>query len=249
MKTLLSLTSFLMVIFLFSCEKREQKPQTQSAHTPKQNIAAQQTTANTDVRTVVVEEVIQVSSYTYLKVREADETFWMAITKREIQTGETISFTKALKQENFTSKELDRTFDMIYFVGEISTGSAPVVSAHTAVNPHQKPAVEIKAVSVEPAKGGVSIGELFASRASYSGKTVKVRGQVTKFNQDIMSKNWAHIQDGTGGPRTNDLTVTTQDVVAVGDVITFEGTITLNKDFGAGYSYEVIMENAKKQAE
>jgi hypothetical protein len=30
----------------------------------------------------------------------------------------------------------------------------------------------------------------------------------------------------------------------VGDIVTFSGTIALDKDFGAGYKYEVIMENA-----
>jgi hypothetical protein len=67
-----------------------------------------------------------------------------------------------------------------------------------------------------------------------------------------MGKNWVHLQDGTGkaGPKktaTNDLLVTTQEVVEVDDVVTFQGMIVLKKDFGAGYSYEVLMEMGKKQ--
>jgi len=78
---------------------------------------------------------------------------------------------------------------------------------------------------------------------------VLIKGQVTKVNRAIMEKNWVHLQDGTGDSGGFDLTVTTQEQVNVGDVVTFEGKITLNKDFGAGYSYEVIMEQAKLQTQ
>ena len=60
-----------------------------------------------------------------------------------------------------------------------------------------------------------------------------------------MGKNWIHIQDGSGDSNNFDLTITTQDQAKVGDVVTFEGTIGTKKDFGYGYLYEVIMEDAK----
>jgi hypothetical protein len=71
-----------------------------------------------------------------------------------------------------------------------------------------------------------------------------MKGKVTKFNQGIMDRNWIHIQDGTSNEKNVDITITTNDVVKLGDVITVKGTITLAKDFGAGYFYEVIMEEA-----
>ena len=64
-----------------------------------------------------------------------------------------------------------------------------------------------------------------------------------------MGRNWVHLQDGTGDADNYDLTVTTNDDASVGDVATFEGTIALKKDFGSGYFYEVIMEQAKKKTE
>ena len=94
-------------------------------------------------------------------------------------------------------------------------------------------------------KGGITIAELFSKRENYSNKIVILQGKVVKFNSQIMGKNWVHLQDGTNDENNYDLTITTNDVVLVGDVVTFEGKITLNKDFGAGYSYEVIMEGAK----
>ena len=100
-------------------------------------------------------------------------------------------------------------------------------------------------VSVKPAEGGITIAELFARKDSYAGKTVKIRGQVTKYNAAIMKKNWVHIQDGSEYSGKFDLTATTDMEVAVGDIITLEGTVALNKDFGYGYSYDVLLEDSK----
>lgn len=43
---------------------------------------------------------------------------------------------------------------------------------------------------------------------------------------------------------TNDLVVTTQDAPKVGDVVTAKGTLHKDKDFGAGYKYRMIVEEA-----
>lgn len=114
------------------------------------------------------------------------------------------------------------------------TGDAPQAAAPAAVEPNAPPA------------GGLSIAETWAKRASLSGKTVTVRGTVVKVNNSIMGFNWFHLQDGSGkaGDGTNDLTVTTDAVVKVGDVVTVSGTLATKKDFGAGYSYEAILEKA-----
>ena len=95
----------------------------------------------------------------------------------------------------------------------------------------------------------IKCAEVFAQRQSLVGKTVVVRGKVMKFLPEIMKKNWIHLQDGTGDEKakTHDLTFTTADTVAAGDVVTLKGTLRLNKDFGSGYTYEVIVEEAKVQ--
>jgi hypothetical protein len=108
----------------------------------------------------------------------------------------------------------------------------------------KKAPVENNSIMVEPAHDGVSIAQLFKNRKTHKDKIVKVRGEVVKVNSGILGKNWVHIQDGTKYQKDFDLTITTDAVVEVGSVVTFEGTISLNKDYGAGYSYEVIMENA-----
>jgi hypothetical protein len=88
------------------------------------------------------------------------------------------------------------------------------------------------------------VAQIFANRNDYSGKEVEIRGVVVKVNKEVMDKNWIHIQDGTNDNGNFDLTVTSTGLAEVNDEITVKGKITLNKDFGYGYSYDVIMEEA-----
>lgn len=100
-------------------------------------------------------------------------------------------------------------------------------------------------VTIEPCQGCTAISELLANKKSYSGKTVKVKGQVTRYNPGIMGKNWVHIQDGSEYEGGYDLTVTTTEPATLGETVTFEGQIALDKDFGYGYFYSVLMEGGK----
>ena len=52
--------------------------------------------------------------------------------------------------------------------------------------------------------------------------------------------------DGTGdaGNGTHDITVTSSSTTAVGEVVLVQGTVVVDKDFGAGYRYDVIVEEA-----
>jgi len=101
-----------------------------------------------------------------------------------------------------------------------------------------------QSTKIDPPTGGITIDELFKNRQKYDGQTVKVKGKCVKLNTNIMNRNWIHLQDGSMTDES-DLTVTTIDKVALGDIVAFEGKITLNKDFGAGYKYDIIMEDAR----
>jgi RecJ-like exonuclease len=96
-------------------------------------------------------------------------------------------------------------------------------------------AVDAKASTVET---------LYAQKDALSGKRVQVSGKVVKVNNGIMGKNFFHLQDGSGKAGTNDLTVTTQETVHVGDQVVVTGLVAVNRDFGAGYSYPLIVEEA-----
>ena len=101
-----------------------------------------------------------------------------------------------------------------------------------------------EADKVAAAKDVVKVEEVFAKKDTLNGRKITVKGEVVKFNSGIMGKNWVHIQDGSGKPGTNDLTATTQDSAKVGDKVIITGTLAVGKDFGAGYIYEAIIEEA-----
>ena len=104
---------------------------------------------------------------------------------------------------------------------------------------------------IKRADGGKTIQEIFAAQSKLAGKTIAVRGKVVKYNSQIMGKNWLHIRDGSGSDLNsdNDLTVTTVNDAKLGDTVLVSGKVSTKKDFGAGYKYDVILEDAKVTVE
>ena len=100
-------------------------------------------------------------------------------------------------------------------------------------------------IKIEPSEGVTPLSDLFENKKNYSGKTIKIKGKITKVNPSIMGKNWIHIQDGTSFEDQYDLTVTSDFIPEVGSIITVEGKIALDKDFGYGYAYPILMEEGK----
>jgi len=198
---------------------------------------------------VKAEEVLQTSAYTYVRVSADGRDYWIAVTKMDVKTGETYFWSKGAEMRDFTSKELRRTFRNIYFIEDFSAEPITVATDEPAApamgQTGKKPPVEHQGIKVPKLEGGVTIAELYANRKSYEGKTVKIRAEVVKFSSSIMKRNWVHLQDGTKDGNNFDLTVTTKDSVTVPDIVIFEGKVSLNKDFSAGYFYEVILEDAK----
>jgi len=218
-----------LILFVASCKQKS---------TADENLAP-------GVRKATVEEVIQTSNYSYVRISENGNENWIAITRQEVEKGKSYYYMPGIEMNNFVSKELKRTFPSILFVDKFS--DQPIVAKITVADSAKgkQEAIQKEGIKVEVAKGGISIAELYANKEKYAGKTVKISGEVVKYSADIMKMNWVHIQDGTSSDGSFDLTITTNDVTKVGDVVTFEGTVTLKKDFGAGYFYEVIVENAK----
>ena len=100
----------------------------------------------------------------------------------------------------------------------------------------------VETITVIKPENGTSLEELFSKKELFSKNSIIVKGKVTKINNGIMDRNWIHISDGTEFEGEKSLTVTTQDSVKIGDIVTFKGTIILNKDFGHGYIYDIILE-------
>jgi hypothetical protein len=193
-----------------------------------------------------IKEVLQTTKYTYFKVDENDIELWIAVTKREGKEGDVIYYSNPLEMNNFVSKELGRTFPTVYFVADVSDKPITSQQAERQEMPAGKKEAPVKLdIKINSIKDGITISELYGHNTNYAAKTVKIRGKVTRYNRMVMGKNWVHIQDGTDFSGNFDLAITTMDSVAIGNTVTFTGIINLNKDFGAGYFYPVIMEDAK----
>ncbi|PLW96593.1 MAG: hypothetical protein C0591_08390 [Marinilabiliales bacterium] len=199
---------------------------------------------NPNLKEVVVKEVVQTTSYTYLRLNEDGEEYWGAIPRsEEIKVGSTYYFDSFMEMKDFPSRELEKTFDNIYFIEEMSP--EPFAAGQPAEEKMGTPKASNQEIEpMEAVEGGVTLATLLSDPSKYDGKKVKVRGVVVKYTQAVMNKNWVHIQDGTEAGDKFDLTITTVAECQIGDLVTFEGTIVLNKDFGYGYAYDVLMEDA-----
>jgi hypothetical protein len=216
-------------------KKTDNKPSTQQSTTAS---AAGQ-------HQVVAKDVIQTSGYTYLLLTEGGKEYWAAVNRFDAVKGQTYYYKEGMEMTNFKSKELNRVFDSIQFIMEFSDQPIKEKKAQPLTTKGRQTLEKVDGIKVEPVSGGVRLSEIFANKANYAGKKVKVTGQVVKFSEEIMNKNWVHLQDGSEVEGSYDLTITTMDKVEVGQVVTFEGTLTLDKDFGYGYKYDLLLEDSK----
>jgi hypothetical protein len=136
---------------------------------------------------------------------------------------------------------------------ETAPAPEPSQAGEMASQPHPVPSEATASIDLSglaKAEGGQTVAEVFAGRDQLEGKTVVVRGKVVKVNANIMGKNWLHVRDGSGEEGSNDLTITTTGALpAVGDTVVVTGSLGLNRDFGMGYQYPVILEEAEVTVE
>lgn len=196
-------------------------------------------------------ERLEATPYCYLRLKTAKGDIWVAIPEAKVEKGTTVTVLNPMLMANFESKTLKRTFAEVYF-GTLAEAGATAPAAAPAGNPHAgmpPAATPIEVGKVEKASGpdARTVSEAWAQKASLKGKTVTIRGKVVRYSAGVMGKNWMHLQDGSGDAKTgtNDITVTSMDGAAKGDTVTIKGTVRLDKDFGSGYSYAVIVEDAK----
>lgn len=226
----------LAVFVLGACVQNKNPQQAQSVAQANQNLFE-------------VTEVVQGKTYTYLNVKENMADRWVAVSYQEAKPGDVFYYDEALQMTNFHSKEIDRTFEVIYFVNQISKTplggeGGQEMTAEMPASHSGKVSANSEEVKMEKAEGELTIADVFAKRADLTSEEFEIRGKVVKVNEQVMGKNWVHIQDGTSSGDKFDLTITTQAEVEVGSEVTFKGKLTLEKDFGAGYFYDVIMEDA-----
>lgn len=205
-------------------------------------------------------EVINGGGYTYAKVDEGGNIYWIAGPQTNINEGVSISFLEQMVMNDFTSKSLNKHFDQLVFVSAIvpadgsdasSTNSSTLEDAHANYN-HSKEATATQAesdtttISVAKNRDGYTIEELYAKKDALKDKNVKINAQVVKVSKNIMGKDWIHLQDGSGSAGTNDIIATAvNSTVQVGDTVTTNGVVKTNVDLGYGYNFSVLIEEAK----
>jgi hypothetical protein len=212
-----------------------------------------------------VEETLSAGGYTYVRLATDHGEVWAAARSFTVAVGDEVELAGLQTMRNFRSPSLERVFESIQFVGlakvlgkDATPDSAQAADpagglppGHPPLGGDVQPAPKLSQPSgaaagpIEKIADGVTVAELFAKTADLTGKTVKFRGRVVKASRMILGSNWLHIQDGTGEKGSNDITVTSKtDFAEVGSIVVIEGTLGVDKDFGAGYVYAVIVEDA-----
>lgn len=235
MKNQIKFLAVLILIITLSTSCKD-KAEYKSIESPLQ-------TVNSDLHKIVVKEKVDGGSYVYLNVVEGDKNYWMAISNMPIEVGNTYYYNGGMEMKDFVSKQLDKTFEYITFVEGIrTTEEIQATAEHTHEHSTEMAEPMVAMEKIEKAKGGISLEELLKGKTSLDKKTVIVKGKVVKVNNGIMDKNWVHIEDGTQFNNERDVTITTLETVKEGDIVTFKGVVVLNKDFGAGYVYDLVLE-------
>jgi hypothetical protein len=231
-------------------QKIEKSPENFSKHpnTPS-NLNASQSPSN-ELHTVVVKEILTASRYLYLHVKEGEEQFWIAVRKTEIKIGGMYYYKRALLKTNFESKENNKVFEKIYLVTSLvpvnhgnEQGSLKDINISSAVddiNISDVKTVE-KSENITQHKGSVMISELVSNPNKFEGQIIQISGKCVKVNAGIMNRNWIHVRDGSQDDY--DLVITSDIFVPEGTNITMKALVSINKDFGAGYKYDLILEN------
>jgi len=213
-------------------------------------------------------ETMNAATYTYVLVDTGKATNWAAAQQFAVKVGDTVTIKDGMPMPNYHSKTLNRDFSVVYFTGRASVAGAPtdgselpaghpaiggasgmtnLPAGHPPIGAAAQPSVDFSGITVP--KNGKTVAEILKNSAKLKGKTVTLRGKVVKYNGGIMGKNWLHVRDGSGEDGSNDLTVTTDLDAKVGDTVLVKGEVAIDRDFGAGYKYAVIIEDAEVAVE
>jgi hypothetical protein len=193
------------------------------------------------MHSATVLETMDGGGYTYVKVDEDGAVYWAAAPAAEVAVGDQVSFTEQMMMKNFSSPSLNRSFDELMFVGDLKGASAAPAAPAIATSP----VVNAPIAPMEKAEGGYTIAEVFAGKQDLKGQSIRVRGKVVKVSPNIMGLNWVHLQDGTGAAGSDRLIFRSATESAdIGAIVTAEGRVDTDKDFGFGYQYSVLVDDA-----
>jgi len=208
-------------------------------------------------------EIKGVMGYKYLKVNEEGKELWVAIANAPVAVGDKIGYDKKTIMHNFESKTLGQKFEEIIFASDVylpqKVQKPKSMKEMLELNPKAKdPHSGMgRGMSAEPEeekpekpftkKDTYTIEEVHMWRKSLEGQTITLEATVYKVSHQIMKLDWAHLGDGTGNEKklTDDLVFTSKETsIKAGDKVIAKGKVIVNKDFGFGYFYKVLIQDA-----
>lgn len=191
----------------------------------------------------VVLERLDAGVYSYLHIQDASKKYWIAVNKVELPDGAQVRFKEELRAKNFDSKALNRSFDEIIFASGLEYRTQLAASSQLAF------ISQIVAASPYKQKDTMSIKQAFDERAKLAGNSITIRAKVVKISKNILDRNWIHMQDGTAidGSVGRIVFTSKESDIQVGDILRATGIVAVDKDFGSGYVYKMIVEQAEFQ--
>lgn len=208
-------------------------------------------------------EIKPAMGYKYLKIDENGTEIWVAIANAPVAIGDKVGYDKQTMMTNFKSKTLDQEFKEIFFASDVylpqkvqRPKSMKEMLGLSAVkkDPHAGMGRGLSPVEENgtPAKAFVkkdayTIEEIHMWRKALKDQIISIKGSVFKVSRNIMKLDWVHLGDGTGNEKklTDDLVFTaTNTTLKQGDNVIAKGKVIVDKDFGYGYFYKVIIQDA-----
>jgi len=252
-KLKLSIALIVTLISLSACKNKDKyTPLNNSVNKPiNESTIKPMLSFMDDIHTVKINKILKTKRYLYINVTEKGslKPYWIATRIINVKIGGTYFYKGGLLKTNFESKEFKRVFDKIYLV---SSNLVPanhgnnlgfkLNNNNTNINNmyKSKPSKINLPKKIIVVKGSIKIADLVKNAKKYKGKTIQISGICTKINEGIMNRNWIHLADGS--KNDFDLVITSKERVKVGEKVTMKGVVALNKDFGAGYKYDIILE-------
>ena len=173
-----------------------------------------------------VVESMNASGYTYMHVDTAGEDLWVAIPETAVEKGQQVSLAEGMVMKDFYSKTLDRTFASVIF------SSGIVGSPAAQAQPASSSGDDGSSVSSESSFADAVKKESQQQPESQPQSSAGSAGATVPFLEVKVTKNFLY------------LVVTTTESISTDTVILIEGTVAANKDFGFGYKYDVLIEEA-----
>lgn len=239
MKSIVLLSTSLL--FFSACSQEQETTSKSTKAVEVQEVKQELTQVKKAKDKIKVLQRIDSGGYSYVEVSSNNEVYWIAGVQTDVVKGDFIEYDKQMVMPSFTSNTLQRTFKNLVFTSAIyKEGSKTEITIQA--DPHP---VAIQKISIEKAKSGTSVEDLFTQRETLKGKSVLFNAQVVKVTKDVMDKDWIHLQDGSGRQGTHDIIATAKNTqVQVGDRVQVQGTLHTDLNLGSGYVYLAIVQEA-----